>query len=70
MKMNPAKCYIMIIGNDDILEHFTPNIDNIEKVANDKLCLLGITIDRKSNFNSHVDKLCKEAFRKLNALAE
>ena len=69
MKMNPEKCHVMIIGNDDVPEHFTLNIDNIEKVAQDKLCLLGITIDRKLNFNSHIENLCKEASKKLNALA-
>ena len=62
MKMNPEKCHIMTIGNADVPEHFTLNIDNIEKVAEDKLCLLGITTDRKLNFNSHIENLCiKEA---------
>ena len=69
MKMNPEKCHVMIIGNDDVPEHFTLNIGNIEKVAEDKLRLLGITTDRKLNFNSHIEKLCKEASKKLNALA-
>ena len=69
MKMNPEKCHVMIIGNDDVPEHFTLNIDNTEKVAEDKLCLLGITIDRKLNFNSHIENLCREASKKLNALA-
>ena len=69
MKMNPEKCHVMIIGNDDVPEHFTLNIDNTEKVAEDKLCLLGIAIDRKLNFNSHIENLCREASKKLNALA-
>ena len=61
MKMNPEKCHVMIIGNDNVPDHFTLNIDNIEKVAEDKLCLLGITIDRKLNFNSHIENLFREA---------
>ena len=39
MKMNPEKCHVMI-GNDDVPEHFTLNIDNTEKVAEDKLCMV------------------------------
>ena len=31
MKMNPEKCPVIIIGNDDVPEHFTLNIDNTEK---------------------------------------
>ena len=69
MKMNPEKCHVMITENDDVPEHFTLNIGNTEKVAEDKLCLLGITIDRKLNFNSHIENLCREASTKLNALA-
>ena len=69
MKMNPEKRHVMIIGNDDVPEHFTLDIDNIGKVAEDKLCLSGIIIDRKLNFSSHIEKLCKEASEKLNALA-
>ena len=61
MKMNPEKCHAMIIGNEDVPEHFTLNIDNTEQVAEDKLCLLGITTDRKLNFNSHIENLCREA---------
>ena len=66
--MNPEKSPVMIIGNDDIPEHFTLNIDNTMKVAEDKLCLLGITIDRKLNFSSHIENLCREVSKKLNAL--
>ena len=70
MKMNPEKCHVMIIGNEDGPEHFTLfNIDNTMKVAEDKLCLFGITIDRKLNFNPHIENLCREASKKLNALA-
>ena len=69
MKMNPEKCHVMIIENEDVPEHFTLNVDNTEKVAEGKLCLLGITIDRKLNFNSHIENLCREASKKLNALA-
>ena len=69
VKMNPEKCHVMIIGNDDVPEYLTLNIDNTDKVAEDKLCLMGITIDRKLNFNSHIENLCREASKKLNALA-
>ena len=69
MKMNPEKCHVIIIGNEDVPKHFTLNIDNTEKVAEDKLCLLEITIDRKLNFSSHIENLCREASKKLNTLS-
>ena len=61
MKMNPEKCHVIIIGNEDVPEHFTLNIDNTMKVTEGKLCLLEITINRKLNFNSHIESLCRKA---------
>ena len=36
--------------------------------ASDKVKLLGVTIDCKLNFNSHVENLCKRSNQKINAL--
>ena len=36
MKMNPEKCHVMIIGNDDIPEHFTLNTNNTSQIPVEK----------------------------------
>ena len=32
-------------------------------------CLLGVTIDKKLNFKSHANSLCKKASQEIHALA-
>ena len=31
--------------------------------------MLGVTIDHKLDFNSHINKICKKGARKINALS-
>ena len=65
MKANADKCHLLLSTN----EVFSANIDNavIQNSTTEKL--LGITIDYKLSFDSHVSNLCKKAGQKLNALA-
>ena len=60
MKANPGKCHLLTssICMDDY---------NIKSSKCEKL--LGIKIDNKLNFNTHVDEICKKAGQKLNALS-
>ena len=44
------------------------NINGNYLPAADKVKLLGVTIDCKLNFNSHVENLCKRSNQKINAL--
>ena len=49
-------------------EPSTALIDGSSIESNTKEILLGITIDRDSKFDEHVNSLCKKACQKLNAL--
>ena len=67
MKLNQSKCHFLVSGN--INEHLWVNIGDemIWESAEEKL--LGVTIDKNLNFNSHLSILCKKAGHKVTALA-
>ena len=67
MKLNHDKCHFLISGN--IKEHLWAKVGNelIWESAEEKL--LGVTIDKNLNFNSHLAKLCKKVGQKVTALA-
>jgi hypothetical protein len=67
MKLNKDKCHFLVSGN--IHEHLFAKVGNemIWESAEEKL--LGITIDKNLNFNSHLSKLCKKVGQKVTALA-
>ena len=67
MKMNPEKCHVIILGDTNIPEDFTIQIDNVHRAPESEVILLGITLDSKFDFNSHITKICKEASKRLNA---
>ena len=67
MVLNPGKCCFMSLGSnsdnsDLILEDSTKSPSSEEYIA------LGITIDDKLTFYSHLKQLCKKVANKLNAL--
>ena len=67
MVPNPGKCCFMSLGSnsdnsDLILEDSTKIPSSEEYIA------LGITIDNKLNFYSHLKQFCKKVANKLNAL--
>ena len=65
MKANPDKCHLLT-SNSDKLSVFVDNY-NIKSSKCEKH--LGIKIDDKLRFNTHVDEICKKAGQKLNALS-
>ena len=60
-----GKCYILFSGNDNV----SANIDNHTIISENENELLGIIIDSKLSFEDFINKLCKKASQKLNALA-
>ena len=68
LKMNPDKCHVMVLGAKTLPEDFTILVDDTALIVEDQVTLLGVTLDNKLNFNAHINTVCKEACRKLNAL--
>ena len=66
MLANPSKFQLMFLGSKKYVECFT--IDGNQVKAEDKARLLGVTIDNKLNFDSHVKEICAKASRQLNVL--
>ena len=63
MKVNPDN----LLSNNSLKKKI--NIVEFEIESNTQEKLLGITIDSNLNFASHVEDLCKNASRKMHALA-
>ena len=66
MKANDDKCHLILSSpEDDIafqIENSTIKCSKVKK-------LLGVHIDYKLEFDTHVETICKKAHRKLNALS-
>ena len=57
MKMNPEICHIIILGDTNIPEDFTIQIDNVHRAPESEVTLLGITLNSKFDFNIHITKI-------------
>ena len=67
MVLNSKKCHFMCIGKDGKNETFTFK-DVCYKSSKEEV-ILGITIDNKLSFDSHIRKMCNKSGQKLNALS-
>ena len=65
--LNPDKCHNIVIGYNDRTQKIILN--NNEIASSNEKKLLGILLDSKLNFDSHITSLCKKAGQKLSALA-
>ena len=68
LKMNPDKCHVVVLGAKTLPEDFTILVNDTALIVEDQVTLLGVTLDNNLNFNAHINTVCKEACRKLNAL--
>ena len=65
MKANPDKCHLLCNSNSEV----SLTIDT-QKIKNNKFeTLLGIKLDSKLSFNSHVYDICQKAGQKLNVIS-
>ena len=65
MKSNADKCHLLVSTNNTVnirVENFDIKNSDCEKP-------LGVKIDHKITFNSHISDLCKKASEKVHALA-
>ena len=67
MAANPRKFQFMLLGGTDS-ESYYLNLNGILLESTNSIRLLGLTIDSKLNFNTHVESLCKKASQKVKAL--
>ena len=68
MVLNPGKYHYIEIGDDD--PSYKIILDNIEIASSNEEKLLGILLDSKLNFNSHITFHCKKVDQKLSALSK
>ena len=62
MVLNPGKCHYIVIGDDDPSHKIIFN--NNEIASSNEGKLLGILLDSKLSFDSHITSLCKKAGQK------
>ena len=67
MKMNEDKGHLLVFGSKG--EEVSVNISGSLMQESAEKKLLGVTFDRRLNFENHVSNLCKKASQKLHALA-
>ena len=67
MVLNSVKCHFMCLGHNTVNETFV--YDNIEMKNSKEEKILGVIIDNKLRFKSHVKNLCKKTSQKIWALS-
>ena len=67
MKLNKDKCHFLVSGN--VTEHLWTKVGDELIWESHEERLLGVTIDKNLNFNSHLTTLCKKVGQKVTALA-
>ena len=67
MIFNPGKCHYMVISVRDLSHEIKLNNNKITSSNEEKL--LGIFLEVKLNFESHMGYPCRKACQKINALA-
>jgi hypothetical protein len=68
MQANPEKFQAISIGRKTHDKNVMFNLNGINLSCEDEVKLLGVTIDFKPNFNTHISNICKKAARQLNVL--
>ena len=67
MKLNASKSHLLVCGHK--YESMSAKIGNESVIASHCVKLLGMSIDSNLSFEKHMDIVCRNASRKLNALA-
>ena len=69
LEANPSKLQSMLFKSKNVnVEYFSIIVDNDALNLTDSMIVLGVDIDDKLNFNSHVSNMCNKAGRQLNVL--
>ena len=68
MQANPGKFQAMAIGDKTHKHNITLNLNGCNISCDNEVNLLGVTINFKLNFNTHIANICKKAAHQLNVL--
>ena len=68
MQANPEKFQAIALGSKTHDANVVFHLDNAVINCDDEVKLLGVTLDFKLNFHSHITNICKKAARQLNVL--
>ena len=68
MKTNPDKYQAIAIGKNTQSKNISFYLNGNIIKTEDKVKLLGVTIDYELKFNSHITYICRKASRQLNVL--
>ena len=68
IKLNTDKCHLLILGGNSN-QQITVNVGDSVIENTEEETLLGVVIDKRLNFETHINKLCKKAGNKLFDLA-
>jgi hypothetical protein len=68
MKANPDKFQAIAIGKKSKDKDITFKLNNNEIKCEDEVILLGVTLDFRLKFHSHISNICKKASKQLNIL--
>ena len=66
MLANPHKFQAIFLASADM--EFKFEIDDITLVAEKYVKLIGVNLDKKLNYDTHIQQICKKAGNHLNAL--
>jgi hypothetical protein len=68
MQASPEQLQAISDGRKTHDKNITFNLNGIDISCEDEVKLLGVAIDFKLNFNTHISNICKTAARQLNVL--
>ena len=64
--IKPKKCHCMCIGRNTENDKF--ELDNLLLESSKEEVVLGVTVDNKLTFDSHIKSICRKSSQKLGAL--
>jgi len=68
MKANANKFQVMFLSRNNKVKNQSITIDGIEIKASQSIVILGVELDRELRFNSHIDAICSQTGKQINAL--
>ena len=68
MKANAGKFQLMFLSKSDSYSNVTLNFETCVIQASTKINILGVEFDDKLKFNYHIDEVCNQTSKQINAL--